>query len=67
MDSRKPTKGDIYSLPDFISDRLFCFHLVDNTRGQTLPFAPEEIKESHIEIEVENINSNSIDIKISKF
>ena len=58
-------KGDIYSLPDFISDRLFCFHLVDNTRGQTLPFAPEEIKESHIEIEVENINSNSIDIKIS--
>ena len=60
-----PQKGDIYSLPDFISDRLFCFHLVDNTRGQTLPFAPEEIKESHIEIEVENINSNSIDIKIS--
>ena len=60
-----PQKGDIYSLPDFISDRLFCFHLVDNTRGQTLPFAPEEIKESHMEIEVKNINSNSIDIKIS--
>lgn len=60
-----PQKGDIYSLPDILLDRLFCFHLVDNTRGQTLPFAPQEIKESHIEIEVTDISNNSIQIKIS--
>jgi len=60
-----PQKGDIYSLPDILLDRLFCFHLVDNARGQTLPFSPQEIKKSYIEIEVTDISNNSIQIKIS--
>ena len=60
-----PQKGDIYNLPDILSDRLFCFHLVDNTRGQTLPFAPQEIKESLIEIEVQDLRNSSIQIKIT--
>jgi len=60
-----PQEGHIYNLPDILLDRLFCFHLVDNTRGQTLPFAPQEIIESHIEIEVTDISNNSIQIKIS--
>ena len=41
---KDPQEGDFYELPDLLTDRLFCFHLVDNTRGQTLPFAPQEIK-----------------------
>ena len=60
-----PKTGDIYNLPDIILERLFCFHLVDNTRGQTLPFAPQEIKESNIEIEIEDIRDSLIQIKIT--
>ena len=43
-----PQVGDIYQLPDHLANRLFCFHLVDNVRGQTLPFAPQEIKKSNV-------------------
>tara|TARA_X000001036_G_C20584548_1_gene768172 strand:+ start:267 stop:1130 length:864 start_codon:yes stop_codon:yes gene_type:complete len=60
-----PNIGDIYNLPEILLNRLFCFHLVDNTRGQTLPFAPQEIKESKIEIEIRDIRNGLIEIKIT--
>ncbi|RZP30668.1 hypothetical protein EVA23_02420 [bacterium] len=60
-----PNIGDIYNLPEILLNRLFCFHLVDNTRGQTLPFAPQEIKESKIEIEIQDIRNSLIEIKIT--
>ena len=59
-----PKKGDLYVLPDIIINRLFCFHFVDNVRGQTLPFAPQEIKEANIKVEVQNRNENLVEIKI---
>jgi len=60
-----PQEGDFYELPDVITDRLFCFHLVDNARGQTLPFAPQDIKESHLQIEVLIRRQTSVQIKIT--
>ena len=62
---KDPREGDFYELPDLLTDRLFCFHLVDNTRGQTLPFAPQEIKESNIQIEVQIRRQTSVQIKIT--
>ena len=62
---KDPQEGDFYELPDLLTDRLFCFHLVDNTRGQTLPFAPQEIKESNIQIEVQIHRQTSVQIKIT--
>ncbi len=62
---KDPQEGDFYELPDLLTDRLFCFHLVDNTRGQTLPFAPQEIKESNIQIEVQIRRQTSVQIKIT--
>ena len=56
--------GDSYNLPKIITDRFFRFHLVDNVRGQTLPFAPQEIKESIIKMNVENIKDNIIQFRI---
>ena len=47
--------GAIYECPKVIKDRLFRFHLVDNVRGQTLPFAPEEIKEANLKVELVDI------------
>ena len=62
---KDPQEGDYYELPDLLTDRLFCFHMVDNTRGQTLPFAPQEIKESNIQIEVQISRQTSVQIKIT--
>jgi len=59
-----PQEGDVYQLPDILKDRLFRFHLVDNIRGQTLPFAPQEIKESHLEIDVLKRQKSIVQVKI---
>ena len=60
-----PQEGDLYELPNSLKDRLFRFHLVDNARGQTLPFAPQEIKESQLKIEVIDRLQTSVRIKIT--
>lgn len=38
-----PEVGARRSVPPLVVRRLARFHLVDNARGQTLPFAPEEV------------------------
>lgn len=62
---KEPNIGDIYTVPKNISDRLFRFHLVDNVRGQTLPFAIEEIKNGQIQIKVEAITKMVAKLSIS--
>ena len=57
--------GEIYQCPKIIQDRLFRFHLVDNVRGQTLPFAPEEIKESKLNVKIIGIDEQIINIEIT--
>ena len=59
-----PKEGDVYDLPDHLAKRLFCFHLVDNVRGQTLPFASQEIKKSNLQIEVQERHQSNVRIKI---
>ncbi len=63
--SDNPQKGDFFELPEELANRLFCFHLVDNVRGQSLPFAPQEIKESSLEIEVLDRSNSIVRIKIT--
>lgn len=60
-----PKKGQIYQLPKKIKDRLFQFHMVDNVRGQTLPFAPKEIKASKLEVKIIKVEDSQIQIKIN--
>ena len=43
-------------MPQVLKDRLFRFHIVNNVRGQTLPFAAEEIKEADLSVKVTEIN-----------
>lgn len=38
-----PKPGDVHTVSKLITERLSCFHLVDNVRGQTLPFAPQDV------------------------
>tara|TARA_Y100001970_G_scaffold294276_1_gene449643 strand:+ start:8819 stop:9733 length:915 start_codon:yes stop_codon:yes gene_type:complete len=57
--------GSIQECPQIIKDRLFRFHLVDNVRGQTLPFAPEEIEKANLVVKLTNINKSTLEFKIS--
>ena len=41
-----PRPGDVHTVDRAIVDRLVQFHLVDNVRGQTLPFARAEVKDA---------------------
>ena len=56
--------GTIHKCPKIIKDRLFRFHFVDNVRGQTLPFAPEEIKTANLNVELVDINDTKLELKI---
>lgn len=58
-------KGERHELPGIIKDRLFRFHLVDNVRGQTLPFAPQEIKMSQLCSEIVDVTDTNIDLRIT--
>ena len=57
--------GQKHELPKIIKDRLFRFHLVDNVRGQTLPFASQEIKNSQLNSEITDITDNIVRLKFS--
>ena len=56
--------GTIHKCPKIIRDRLFRFHFVDNVRGQTLPFAPEEIKTANLNVELLAISDTKLELKI---
>ena len=60
----EPKIGLTYKVPEIISNRLFCFHIVDNVRGQTIPFAPQELKNSEIIVLVTDVRESIVDITI---
>ena len=60
----EPKVGMVYSVPEFFKNRLFCFHLVDNVRGQTLPFAPQELKQSEVLLTVADLQGEIVKLRI---
>ncbi len=60
-----PRDGETYPLPEELTNRLFRFHLVDNVRGQTLPFAPQEIKDAKITIQIEERRGSIVKMSIA--
>ena len=58
-------EGSVNKVPAVVSERLIRFHLVDNVRGQTLPFAPDEIKVNQMMTEVVYKNESSLELEIS--
>ena len=57
-------EGEVQECSTIIKNRLFRFHLVDNVRGQTLPFAPQEIKKSILKVEIVEINRSDLKLSI---
>ncbi len=61
-----PAPGAVHTLPEPLLQRLARFQLVDNVRGQTLPFAPQEILPgSAIRIEVRQRRGDLVRLHIS--
>lgn len=60
----KVTKGARHRLPTPLAERLARCHLVDNVRGQTLPFASAEIERAAIEVAVERIQGDACHVTI---
>lgn len=59
-----PRPGRTHRLPKILALRLARFHLVDNVRGQTLPFAAEEVRAARLEVEVTERTGTQVRLKI---
>ena len=60
-----PRPGDEHVVAATITDRLVQFHLVDNVRGQTLPFAKSETTGSQLRTTVTARDGDVVDFVIS--
>lgn len=56
--------GAEHVVPEVLLRRLACFHLVDNVRGQTLPYAPEEVS-GQLHARVVSVGDGFAEIEIS--
>ena len=57
--------GAVHVVPAALAQRLARFHLIDNVRGQTLPFAVEEVRGSVIQTEVLERRGQLVRLRIS--
>ncbi len=60
-----PITGAVHQLPEPLVLRLARFHLVDNVRGQTLPFAVQEVRGSKIQTKVVERRGQLVRLRIS--
>jgi hypothetical protein len=60
-----PRPGDVHAVPASSVERLARFHLVDNVRGQTLPFAREEVGGSTLSVEVLSRDGERVELALS--
>jgi endonuclease/exonuclease/phosphatase family metal-dependent hydrolase len=61
-EAREP--GHRHRLPSALAERMARLSLVDNARGQTLPFAPAEIRKARIEISVVDFIGATLRLRI---
>jgi hypothetical protein len=58
------TVGSLQPLPEKLLERLVRFHLVDNVRGQTLPFARPDLAGSEILVQVADRTGSTVHLRI---
>lgn len=57
--------GATHALPPALALRLARLHLVDNVRGQTLPFAPEEVRAADVRVEVLAREADTVALRVT--
>lgn len=60
----EPKVGDVHDVSATILERIARFHLVDNVRGQTLPFAREDVAGSRITTEITKVSETRVSFVI---
>ena len=60
-----PLPGAVHAVPEALIRRLARFHLLDNVRGQTLPFAVEEVVDSEMRTRVVSRDGDLVRLRIS--
>lgn len=61
---RDPAVGDAFALKD-LAERLARFALVDDVRGQTLPYAPEEIERAELTARVVAREGSRVELELT--
>ena len=56
--------GSRRTMPERLALRLATRHLVDNVRGQTIPFAPEHVERAELSLTVRKLTSVRVELKI---
>ncbi len=59
-----PRPGDERAVPADSARRLVRFHLVDNVRGQTLPYAEDEVREAELLIAVVSRVGSTVELAL---
>jgi hypothetical protein len=60
----EPEVGAEHAVPRALVERLARYHLVDNVRGQTVPFAPEEVREAELVAHVTAVEGDLVDVQL---
>jgi len=57
--------GNTQRVAEQLVERLARFHFVDNVRGQTIPYSPEQVRTSKLETEITAIDGDLIHLRIT--
>ncbi|MFT5287138.1 MAG: hypothetical protein ACI8TQ_003317 [Planctomycetota bacterium] len=59
------TIGATRTVSNLLTERLARFHVVDNVRGQTLPFSPREVAASKLASEITAIDEDLVSLQVT--
>lgn len=59
-----PRVGAVHPIAPVLRDRIARFHLVDNVRGQTLPFASEDVAASRLTTTITHVDDTRVQFVI---
>jgi hypothetical protein len=60
----EPKVGKKQDLPLLLIHRIACAHLVDNVRGQTAPFAENQVKKARLSAEVTAVDGSVVSLRL---
>src|SRR5262249_29514347 len=59
-----PQAGRRRDVPVSIIHRIACAHLVDNVRGQTVPFEEDQVTKARLVVEVTGVDANVVTLRL---
>jgi hypothetical protein len=60
----RPEPGDHIPVPEAVQQRLFLFHLVDNTAGEPFAWRFEDLRSGSLSLTVENVAATKIKLRL---